>query len=488
MKDRVINYTVSGPTLAAFHASEAFIRIIRGPVRSGSSVACANEIFKHCNQQKKVNGEKRSRWAIVRNTYGELKDTTLKTWLDWFPEDIFGKFNKVEMTHYLKYEDINAEILFRALDRPDDIKHLLSLELTGAWFNEMREIEQAVVNTMTERVGQYPAKKDGGSNFFGIIGDTNPPDDDNFLYILAEEERPIGWDFFHQPGALMEVDGEFIPNPKAENVHNLNEGMEYYLKRVHGKSKAHIRIYYCAQYGFIQDGRAVHEDYVDSTHCAEEILKPTHGLPLSFGLDFGLTPAMALGQKQLNGQWIIFDEFVATRMGIANFADEVMPILRSEYKGFDFNIGKGDPAGVEAAQTDEQNVYDILEQKGLFAERAWHNNDTVIRRESLSRPLTRMIDGKPGILISPKCKILRKALAGGFCYKRVQVSGDKRFKDKPAKNKYSHIAEALEYLLLGEGEGDSVIAIKKKEETPEEIKEQRRMQHNFENQEQGWMV
>ena len=63
--------------------------------------------------------------------------------------------------------------------------------------------------------------------------------------------------------------------------------------------------------------------------------------------------------------------------------------------------------------------------------------------------------------------MLRKALSGGFCYKRVQVTGDERYMDKPDKNKYSHVAEALEYMLLGEGEGEAILNIAKPEELSE---------------------
>ena len=62
------------------------------------------------------------------------------------------------------------------------------------------------------------------------------------------------------------------------------------------------------------------------------------------------------------------------------------------------------------------------------------------------------MDGKPRFLISPKAKMIRKGLQGGFCYRRLQLSGEK-YTDEPDKNEYSHPVEALEYALQGEGEG-----------------------------------
>lgn len=64
-----------------------------------------------------------------------------------------------------------------------------------------------------------------------------------------------------------------------------------------------------------------------------------------------------------------------------------------------------------------------------------------------------MTEGQPGFLVSPSCRMLRKALAGKYYYRRVQVGGDERYADSPTKNEYSHVADALQYCLLGGGEG-----------------------------------
>ena len=45
--------------------------------------------------------------------------------------------------------------------------------------------------------------------------------------------------------------------------------------------------------------------------------------------------------------------------------------------------------------------------------------------------------------------MIRKGKIGGYQYKRVQVKGDDRYRDKPDKNKYSHPADAEQYMALG---------------------------------------
>ncbi len=75
-------------------------------------------------------------------------------------------------------------------------------------------------------------------------------------------------------------------------------------------------------------------------------------------------------------------------------------------------------------------------------------NDFNLRREAVAQPLMRIIQGRPGLAISPKCRQLRKGMGGKYCYRRVQIVGDDRYHDKPDKGMYSHVCEALQYVML----------------------------------------
>ena len=66
-----------------------------------------------------------------------------------------------------------------------------------------------------------------------------------------------------------------------------------------------------------------------------------------------------------------------------------------------------------------------------------------------------MVDGESGILIDKSCINLIRGFAGGYHYRRLQVSGE-RYDERPNKNRFSHIHDALQYLLLGAGEGRSL--------------------------------
>jgi hypothetical protein len=447
------------------------------------------EIMRRAYEQRpNEQGLRKTRWAIVRGTYRELADTTIKTWEDWFKPEYFGSV-KSDMNHDISLPlpdgtRLEMEVLFRALDRPQDIKKLLSLELTGAWVNEAREIPKGIIDGLGDRVGRYPSVRDGGWTWRGIIMDTNPPSDWHWWYRLAEVEHPVGWEFFKQPGGLVERDGKFYPNPEAENLQFLEP--DYYMIRKEGKLPDYIRVYYCGQYGFVREGKPVHPEYVDAVHCSPVELKPVPGLTIHVGLDYGLTPAAVFAQRMPDGRWHFIDEITSEDMGIKRFAQLLLlPKLKGEYQGYKFSTF-GDPAGDKRADSDESTCYQILEALGIDATPCY-TNDPTIRRGALEAPLTRMIDGKPGALISPKCKMFRLGLAGGYCYKTLKTgSGDERHHEEPMKNQFSHVVEAGEYCMVGAGEGEALI---NKPSTPEpEERDEFSRYRNRSSKPNSWMA
>ncbi|MDD4951905.1 MAG: hypothetical protein PHV85_05095 [Desulfovibrionaceae bacterium] len=460
------------PTLARFHASKAFFRGVMGPVGSGKSTAMCMEIMRRAKEQGPgPDGVRRTRWLVVRNTYRELADTTLKTWLDWFPEAAFGPFRRSDMVHSVRFADVELEVLFRALDRPGDVSRILSLELTGAWINEAREVPKALVDAVGDRVERYPSRREGGCAWAGVIMDTNPPDTDHWWFELAEGRARAnalpGWEFFRQPGGLTRRGDGFVPNPAAENLENLPP--DYYRKRLAGKSLDHVRVYYCAEYGFVSDGRPVYPEFVESVHLAAQDLAPVPGLPLFVGLDFGLTPAAVFGQRLASGRWQWLDELVAEDMGMVRFAELLRKRLNARYAGWDIEVF-GDPAGMQRSQVDERTPFDILRAVGVPARPA-PSNDFLLRREAVALTLSRLVDGAPGLVLSPACPVLRKGMAGGYCLRRVRDAAGERFLDRPDKNRFSHVCEAGQYLMIGAGEGRMLLRSGSGDRQPRSVNE-----------------
>jgi len=472
-------YKPDGEVLKEFMKDDTFFRGIRGPVGSGKSVACCIEVFRRAlGQAKSADGIRKSRWAIIRNTNPQLRTTTIKTWLDWFPENEWGKFNwSVPYTHRIKKGDIDLEVIFLALDRPEDVKKLLSLEVTGIWINEARELGKSIIDACTMRVGRYPSMREGGPTWTGVIADTNAPEEDHWWPIMSGEVpvpdhipreqakmlvKPTNWRFYTQPSGMVEVkdeDGEiedYAPNKVAENVKNMLKS--YYPNLVQGKTKSWIDVYVMNRLGTIQDGKPVYAMFVTDTHVAKEEIPVAASLPLYVGIDFGLTPAAVLGQK-VRGRWLIQSEIVAIDMGIVRFAEVLREELATRFPDCPDVLIFGDPAGDFRAQTDESTPFHILRGAGLRAVPA-PSNSVDLRLEAVSSQLNKMSEGKPAFLLDRRCSTLIKGFEGGYSYRRMEVSGE-RYADKPDKNMYSHIHDALQYLLLGAGEGRSLMTNQK---------------------------
>jgi len=317
----VINIAYTPPrTLARFLQSSAFVRAIMGPIGSGKSSVCAVEIVRRAMEQAPgPDGFRRTRFAIIRNTYRELQDTTRKTFEEWVPSQL-GKWSEADLTFNMEFDDVRAEILFRALDRPEDVRKLLSLELTGAWINEAREIPKPVFDMIQGRVGRYPSKNQGGPTWYGIWLDTNPPDRDHWFYRVFEELRPDEHILFRQPGAR---------SPAAENRENLPD--RYYERLLQGKDDDWIKVFVDGDYGFIKEGRPIYPEWQDRIHVQPPSLLASAST-LLLGVDFGLTPAAVFGQRDpKDGQLQIVHEITSESLGATRFFEEVVTYLKAKH-------------------------------------------------------------------------------------------------------------------------------------------------------------
>jgi len=468
-------YEPGGPTLARFVMDDSHVAVIRGPLGSGKSVAWCQRIWRHAREQNKspVDGKRRSRWAVVRSTYPELKTTTVKTWLDTFPENLYGRFYwGMPLTHRILVGDIDLEVIFIALDKPEDVAKLRSLELTGVCFNELQYTSKELFDEAESRTGRYPAMKDGGSRWYGVIGDMNEPDEDHFIPLMtgevpfpdgmSEEEKasmswPEDWAYFKQPPGLIEKIGPdgtvvgYTANPEAENLKWLIPN--YYLEKAKGKTRAWIDSRLMNRINLYTEGDPVHTAFRVETHVARAVLQPVPGHPIRVGLDFGRSPAALFGQI-VDNCWLILDELIGFNEGAAIFAPKVKRRLMERFPGFEYECW-GDPKGQDKGQADERTAYDIFEKHGIKVKPAPVKQNAIqTRLDAVDNALTTMWNGKPRFLVSPVCRTFRAAMAGKYCWEK-----DDEGKRQPAKNRFSHVADAGQYLVLGGGEAREMVGL-----------------------------
>lgn len=432
-ENSVTNY-VAPPTVAKFMQSDASLRLIQGPVGSGKSVGCIMEIARRAAQQRPArDGIRYTRCVVVRNTISQLKDTVLKSFLDWFPNGVAGTWNESRMTFTMRFADVQCEVLFRALDTPDDVRRLLSLEPTFIYINEMREVPLEILIACRSRAGRYPSKKEGGATWHGVFGDTNPPSTDHYIYEKFETEKPAGWEIFKQPGGRTAM---------AENIENLPAG--YYETMCDGADEEFIKVHVDAQYGRSRQGMPVYESTWKSSFHTRDKLLVIGGRPVVIGIDAGRTPAASFFQSDVKGRVLLLDELVSENMGMENFiATMVKPKLAERFPGHPVIIA-ADPACWQKSQLNEKSVADVIKAAGLFLPKPYDTSNRLAPRlHAVESLLRQQIDGEAMFLVDKtRCPNAVVGFETSYRYKRKK---DNTYEETPDKTAASHLHDSIQY-------------------------------------------
>ena len=404
-----INFEVI-ESLDDFFYSNKFISLAVGPVGSTKTTAGIMKILHHAALMAPCkDGIRRSRAIWVRNTREQLRDTSIPDFLKWIPDGVMGFFLKTEYKYVIKVGDIECEVLFRGLDDANDVRRLLSLQASFFVFDEFREIHPDIYNTAQGRVGRYPdkmmngvgCKTDDGDQNMHVWGMTNPPDMDTFWETLLTEP-PDNVHVTIQPSGLA---------PEADWTQFLPD--DYYSNLANGKTEDWIDVYIHAKFGKSLSGQPVFKSFDRTVHSAKDKLTPMYSDdPLLIGVDAGLTPAAVIGQVAYDGRLVIYDSLISDGMGALRFVRErLKPLLANKFPGRR-TIVIIDPAAFQRAQTDERTVADIYKTEGFTVKPA-RTNSVAARLAAVEKFLTRIVDGKYGVLIDATAATsLVQALAG----------------------------------------------------------------------------
>ncbi len=511
-------YRPSGPTIADFLRSKSPIRFIEGPIESGKSTACAMAIYVGiCTMPRMRDGKRRSRWLVTRNSYPDLRGSTVETFLNWFKPEVYGKFRDTEpYTFSMKFRDAEAEIVFESFldDRDDTIRSLRSKEFTGAWINECQFFPRRLVFEIASRTGRYPRRIDlahvltpgeGLTQF--LVADNNAPfTDDHWILRMRgdvplpldmplEEAmqfiKPAGVQFFRQAPALLEImtpDGQNVRgyevSPEAENVEHMRDGARStvemdrlereakalgqtpprphrYIELTGGKTKDEIDRDLLGRVVRVKVGAPATPQYRRERHVCREAVEPFDGAGIVIGADHGLTPACVFLQN-IAGSWIVFDELTATNTTTDEFAPQVRQVIAARFpwviEGRGGYAAWGDPqGGWRGGSTDSRTPFQIYNAHGVAMRPPALKDKPQLRLETIRRLLATEHNGRPRLMVHPRCKRLIAALGGGAQIRRVKTADGLKLVEDIVKNADSHVFEATCYALWGGGEAREII-------------------------------
>jgi hypothetical protein len=428
------------PTVGRFMLDDSFCRLIMGPVGSGKSAGCFMELLRRARlQEPDSQGVRRTRFAIVRNTLQQLRQTCLADIQLWLSSICRYRVTDATVQIRLDLSDgtkVESDWMLIPLDTKQDQQRLLSLNLTGAWVSEFREIDLSIIDALAGRLGRYPSKAISKPSWYGIIAESNPPDEDSEWYTKLEIAMPPNWKLFKQPGGLEKT---------AENLPNLPE--KYYENLEANNNADWVDVHVHANYGKSLSGQAVFRaTFRPDFHVTYEDIESIPGMPVMIGQDFGRTPCALIGQIDNVGRLVIFREVTSEDMGIEKFCTHSLrPILYQHYQGKEIFL-VGDPSGKFKGQISEESPFDALIRLGFKIYGA-PTNDIEPRLRSVEQLLLHQIDGGPMLLINgTHCPQLVQAMKFWYRYRRKQTGV---LDDKPEKNHpWSDLADCLQYMAL----------------------------------------
>ena len=430
----------ASPVLQRFHASDARIRMIRGPIASGKSVAAAIEIVRRASEiPPSADGIRRSRAVCVRNTLAQLKSTVLVTMQEWLRPISYWKVSDATLTIAFTPADgipVQCDVLFLPLDTPQNQQRLLSLELTFAHVSEFREIPLEILQAVYSRCGRYPSRANLSDYWYGLWGETNSFSEDSEYNEYLELEKPDLVDYFVQPGAF---------DPGAENLENL--APRYYQDMLETNDPDWCEQYIHNRISPSLSGQAVFaKSFNADFHCADNLL-PDYTRPIIIGMDTGRNPAAVIGQVDARGRMLVFSSIWTENMGMEKFvAERLRPHMLDRYGSSGKYFVAIDPAARQRSQIGEESVFEAVKRLGYAVVLA-PTNDITPRLRAVERYLQMQIGGHGGILLDRKWNHdLIKALMHDYRYKRNKV-GD--LSEVPEKgHPESDLADAAQYLCL----------------------------------------
>lgn len=449
-------------SLDDFFTSEKFISLAVGPIGSLKTTVGMAKILYHASRMAPcTDGVRRSRAVWVRNTREQLRDTSVPDFLKWYPDGVAGLYMKTDNKFLLKVGDIECEVLFRPLEDANDVRKLLSLQLSFGILEEFREINPEVFRQLQGRLGRYPdgmmvphrpewgrdskgnaiqgCVTDGGGSNRHLWGMSNPPDFDTFWEEFLSNP-PSNTHVTIQPSALSAEEdwSQFLPS-------------DYYTNLVEGKPDDWVDVYVHAKFGKSLSGQPVFRSFNREQHVSKSPLKynPASSNPVIIGFDLALNPAAVIGQMDYGGRLAVLDCLHAEGMGALRFIrNHLKPLLVSKYAGAKVMV-VADPSGTRRMDTDEATVIQLIKAEG-FSVKPASTNRLPPRIAAVDNFLTRVVDGRSMITIDPGCDILIKALAGKYRYKlKKPGKQDEQMDDEPEKlHPWSDVSDALQYLCL----------------------------------------
>lgn len=448
-----------GPISDAYIVSTSPVSLIIGPPGSGKTTASVKKaLFEAVRIHPGPDGLRRYVLGVWRQSYVNLWNATIKSWWKILPDDkdklpgaTWTGSSPRPAQQVVRFRDqwsvshgseIELVVQFRAFNDAADPEDVLGTEFTDCYFNEMPTLPEKLFTALVGRVGRDPPyaiiKREGR-----VFGDGNAPDVTNYCYRDFYETLHAGYALFKQPGGR---------DPGAENLAILGPNYYNQMALLNSHQPWWVRLMVDCRPGFNRDTPVVYETFDDEVNLAKATLQATRHLPVLVGIDGGYTPAAAYMQEMPDGQLRVLGEVPIERGRMKELGRAMLAFEARRFPGCDFsdwcdpsmNAGE-DIEGAEGAiseLSDRQKLQAIIGRPVSLAV----TNETKPRIDAFGDKLALSLGpNRPGLLLDPSCKVLRRAFNQTYHYRVTQGGRDI---SSIVKTPDGHTMEAGQYAAL----------------------------------------
>lgn len=410
------------PIQRAFILSQAQADLFSSRFGEGKSAGLAWACFYHAQKNPG------SKWAFVRDTWENLRDTTQKEFFSWFQPGVHGTYHASSKTWRWKVGEMRGEVQWLGMDEEKDASKLQSRDLGGFAIDEPAPaahsggVAEFIFTTAMGRLRQK------GMSWYAAKLATNNPDETHWTYKRFVEPGTRGFRLW-QPS-------------EPENTEHLPP--EYYdkLRELYKDRPDLVDRFIDGKFGFQRLGRSVTPAWNDRVHLVRR-LEPSKGEMLHIGWDFGVAGHATVITDFAGGHWRVLEAIVSKDMGIVEHIEQsVRPLLASRYKDFVWDHVH-DPANQRSQVRAEWTPVNAIRE--LLGGPCYPGAvDIAARVDSLNAALAQLRDGRGLVQVDRhRASPVWWALRGGWHF---PISAGGVISEHPKKNEHSHPGDAIGYL------------------------------------------
>lgn len=390
-------------------------------------------------------------WLFIRDTFENLKRTTMQEFFRWFPDGVFGSYHAQDKcyTWDTARTGLKGRVYFLGADDEKAATKIASMPLAAAAIDEPSPaagdssgVPEMVFDTI---VGQL---RQPGMKWYALKLAQNNPDESHWTHrrFVSPGMPPA------KAAARFAAAGvTLLPEQQAgfkawqtkdpENLDNLPPGYYENLESMWGHRPDLVKRFVKGKYGFQQIGKGVTPEWNDDLHLAVN-LRPVKNVPLWLLWDGGLNPTCVITQLTPLGYWLILESHVGDGIGMYQLIrDKIKPIIASRYEGHEL-MHTGDPNLRMKEQSDSTQAASKVIMKELGGRFVPGPQEIDARVDPLRSVLSRTMEGIGIVQVDKvRAKEVYHALRGGW--HRPTLRGGTFGPIK--KNSHSHPGDAMGY-------------------------------------------